>query len=211
MYDIEFENIKNLDKTIKEVNTKDANNKTLTENIVLFASTSAVIGSVLTFAYTAIPPVTSIAIGLGTGFTSVICSNTYTIIKNAVVNSKRQKAREVLNKVNDTLENNGIYTDEYSIAQGLVFKHTNKTTEEQTNEEGTKTKAEKVNENYYLFLTDTCEKTGILEKTVKTTLNNKENTETTNFYVLEDEDIKQFDNYTELQSQKPKTLTKKLK
>lgn len=189
MFDFKFDNEENyngLEKNIKNYNVKD--NVPFMSKVGACSVFGATLGTLATTLNTSgINPAISIATGVIAG--TVLSGAIFELTTKLVNTSKKNKAKNNLDLIVEGCKKYDIETNTNNLSESIIIKQSNKEMKEVVDEGKVNSKESIVNDSYYLFLDNNEEMCGILERQ---TINrdNDETFDNTNYYILEDEDIK---------------------
>lgn len=189
MFDFKFDNEENyngLEKNIKNYNVKD--NVPFMSKVGACSVFGATLGTLATTLNTSgINPAISIATGVIAG--TVLSGAIFELTTKLVNTSKKNKAKNNLDLIVEGCKKYDIETNTNNLSESIIIKQSNKEMKEVVDEGKVNSKESIVNDSYYLFLDNNEEVCGILERQ---TINrdNDETFDNTNYYILEDEDIK---------------------
>lgn len=192
MFEFKFdnqENYKGLEKDIQNYNRKDS--IPYISKIGVSSVFGAALGTLATTLNTSsIDPAISIATGVVVG--TILSGTLFEAITKLVEKSKKNKAKNSLEIIADSCEKNNVKTNSDNLAKSIIIKQSSKEVKEVTDEGEVNSKESIVNDNYYLFLNNNEELCGILERET-INKNNDETFNDINYYILENNDIKQLE------------------
>lgn len=130
----------------------------------------------------------------------ILCTSTtitagYTMVEmfSEIINKiKDNNSRNNLKKVVDKLENNEICTNTNELVNSVIFKSEEKVVVEKKSDNVKCNCEQEVVDKYYLFLDNSSQLQGVLERNNYKTVNNQKSS-CTNYYILEESDIKEFE------------------
>ena len=193
MFEFKFDNQENyggIEQDIKSYNHKD--NIPFIGKVGIVSVFGGTLASLATTLNTSgIDPSISIATGAVLG--SVISALALESIIKLTNNTKRNKAKKNLDVIANSCRKNSLLTNSNNLSESIIIKQSNKESKVVTDEDITTSKESIVSDNYYLFLDNNEQLSGILERKSSNS-NNDETFDETSYYILENEDIKPLEN-----------------
>ena len=187
MFEFKFDNQENyggIEQDIKSYNHKD--NIPFIGKVGIVSVFGGTLASLATTLNTSgIDPSISIATGAVLG--SVISAVALESIIKLTNNTKRNKAKKNLDIIANSCRKNSLLTNSNNLSESIIIKQSNKESKVVTDEDSI------VSDNYYLFLDNNEQLSGILERKSSNS-NNDETFDETSYYILENEDIKPLEN-----------------
>lgn len=192
MFEFKFdnqENYKGLERDIQNYNKE--NSIPYISKIGVSSVFGAALGTLATTLNTSnIDPAISITTGVIVG--TILSGTLFEAITKLIEKSKKNKAKVNLEIITDSCQKNNVKTNSDSLAKSIIIKQSSKEAKEVIDEGEVNSKETIINDKYYLFLNNTEELCGILERET-INKNNEETFNDINYYILENNDIKQLE------------------
>lgn len=195
MFEFNFEkkeNYKGIEKDIKDYNTKD--------NLPIIAKIglSSLLGSVLALCLINMYNITNLFVISGSIILfSVVSGSTIELTKKFINDYKKNNAIINLDTISDSCKKNNILVDAENISESIIIKQSNRELNVFNDDGKIDNNEVIVDDNYYLFLDNSNNLNGILERKITENKNGeKENSNL--YYLLEEDDIKSLENRTKL-------------
>lgn len=195
MFEFDFEkkeNYKGIEKDIKDYNAKD--------NLPIIAKIglSSFLGSVLALCLINMYNITNLFVISGSIILfSVVSGNVIELTKKFINDYKKNNAIINLDTISDSCKKNNILVDAENISESIIIKQSNRELNVFNDDGKIDNKEVIVDDNYYLFLDNSNNINGILERII--TENKNDEKENSNlYYLLEEDDIKSLENRTKL-------------